>query len=94
MSVYVSAEEAVSLIKSGNRIFSHGSACTPNFLIDELARQSSRLRDIEFVSITQQGNVKSQNLNTKTIFILIHFSFQHQFVRRSILNVAILFLFF
>ena len=58
MSVYVSAEEAVSLIKSGNRIFSHGSACTPNFLIDELARQSSRLRDIEFVSITQQGNVE------------------------------------
>ena len=58
MSVYVSAEEAVSLIKSGNRIFSHGSACTPNFLIDELSRQSSRLRDIEFVSITQQGNVE------------------------------------
>ena len=58
MSVYVSAEEAVSLIKSGNRIFSHGSACTPNFLIDELARQSSRLRNVEFVSITQQGNVE------------------------------------
>ena len=58
MSVYVSAEEAVSLIKSGNRIFSHGSACTPNFLIDELVRQSSRLRNVEFVSITQQGNVE------------------------------------
>ncbi|HQC07716.1 MAG TPA: acetyl-CoA hydrolase/transferase C-terminal domain-containing protein, partial [Kaistella chaponensis] len=58
MSVYVSAEEAVSLIKSGNRIFSHGSACTPNFLIDELARQSSILRNVEFVSITQQGNVE------------------------------------
>lgn len=58
MQNYVSAEEAVSLIKSGDRVFSHGSACTPNFLIDELARQSSRLRDIEFVSITQQGNVE------------------------------------
>ena len=58
MVQYVSAEEAVSLIKSGDRIFSHGSACTPNLLIDELARQSSRLRDVEFVSITQQGKVE------------------------------------
>ena len=58
MTKYVSAEEAISLVKSGNRIFSHGSACTPNFLIDELAKQSARLRDIEFVSITQQGNVE------------------------------------
>ncbi len=57
MIQYSSAEEAVYLIKSGNRIFSHGSACTPNFLIDELARQHERLRDVEFVSITQQGNV-------------------------------------
>lgn len=55
---YVSAEEAVSLIHSGNRIFSHGSACTPNFLINELGRQSGRLKDVEFVSITQQGNVE------------------------------------
>ena len=58
MIQYVSAEEAVSLIKSGDRIFSHGSACTPNFLINELAKQSSRLTNVEFVSITQQGNVE------------------------------------
>lgn len=55
---YVSAEEAVSVIKSGDRIFSHGSACTPNFLIDELAKQAARLKEVEFVSITQQGNVE------------------------------------
>lgn len=58
MIQYVSAEEAVSLIKSGDRIFSHGSACTPNFLINELAKHSPRLTNIEFVSITQQGNVE------------------------------------
>lgn len=58
MNPYVSAEEAVSVIKSGDRIFSHGSACTPNFLIDELAKQAPRLKDVEFVSITQQGNVE------------------------------------
>lgn len=55
---YVSAEEAVSIIKSGDRIFGHGSACTPNLLYDELAKQSSRLNGVEMVSITQQGNVE------------------------------------
>lgn len=57
MYQYVSAEEAISVIKSGNRIFSHGSACTPNYLLNELANQSSRFKDIEMVSITQQGAV-------------------------------------
>ena len=67
---YVSAEEAVSLIKSGDRIFSHGSACTPNFLIDELAKQSSRLSNVEFVSITQQGNVEIAKPQYKDRFFI------------------------
>ena len=67
---YVTAEEAVSIIKSGDRIFGHGSACTPNFLIDELARQSSRLREVEFVSITQQGNVEVAKPQYKDSFYI------------------------
>lgn len=58
MTNYVSTEEAIAVIKSGDRIFSHGSACTPNLFLDELARQSERLRNVEFVSITQQGKVE------------------------------------
>lgn len=58
MISFVSADEAVSAVKSGDRIFSHGSACTPNLLIDALAKQADRLRDVEFVSITQQGRVE------------------------------------
>lgn len=54
---YVSAEEALSLIQSNQRIFLHGSACTPNFLISELAKQAHRLRNVEVVSITVQGEV-------------------------------------
>lgn len=54
---YVSAAEAISLINSGDRIFFHGSACTPNYLIEELAQHAQRLRDVEIVSITVQGNV-------------------------------------
>lgn len=70
MSEYVSAEEAVSLIKSGDRIFSHGSACTPNLLISELAKQASRLSNVEFVSITQQGNVEIAKPQYKDSFYI------------------------
>ena len=70
MHQYVTAEEAVSLVKSGDRIFSHGSACTPNLLIDELARQSSRLKNVEFVSITQQGNVEIAKPQYKDSFYI------------------------
>jgi acyl-CoA hydrolase len=67
---YVSAEEAVSLIQSNNRIFLHGSACTPNFLITELAKQSQRLRNIEIVSITLQGNVEIAKPEYKDSFYI------------------------
>lgn len=67
---YVSTEEAVSLIQSGNRIFSHGSACTPNIFYDELAKQSSRLRGVEIVSITQQGKVEIAQPKFKDSFFI------------------------
>lgn len=67
---YVSAEEAISLVKSGDRIFLHGSACTPNFLIDELARQSDRLKGCEIVSITVQGNVEIAKPQYKDSFYI------------------------
>lgn len=54
---YVSIEEAVAQVNSGNRVFGHGSACTPNVFYDEMTRQSSRLQDVEVVSITQLGAV-------------------------------------
>lgn len=64
---YVTAQEAISTIQSHSRIFFHGSACTPNHLIFELAQQADRLSNIEIVSITQQGEVevaKPQYRNT------------------------------
>lgn len=70
MKEYVSAEEAIALVKSGDRVFLHGSACTPNFLIDELARQSDRLRNVEVVSITVQGNVEIAKPQYKDSFYI------------------------
>jgi acyl-CoA hydrolase len=52
---YTSAEEALSLVQSNQRVFLHGSAATPVFLIDKLIQQKDRLHNVEFVSITQKG---------------------------------------
>ncbi|MCQ4155795.1 4-hydroxybutyrate CoA-transferase [Riemerella anatipestifer] len=70
MHHYVSAEEAISIVKSGDRVFLHGSACTPNVLIDEMARQADRLRNVEVVSITQQGNMEIAKPQYKDSFCI------------------------
>jgi acyl-CoA hydrolase len=58
---YITAQEAVSLVNSGNRVFVHGSACTPVYLLDELAKQKDRLQNVELVSITLQGKIEIAN---------------------------------
>ncbi|EKB59213.1 acetyl-CoA hydrolase/transferase family protein [Bergeyella zoohelcum] len=70
MYEYVKAEDAIALIKSGDRIFLHGSACTPNHLISELAHQSHRLKNVEIVSITVQGNVEIAKPQYKDSFYI------------------------
>lgn len=61
MPTYVSAEEAVKHIKSGNRIFIHGSAATPVHLIEALQRRHWELKNVEFISITTLGDVDFNN---------------------------------
>ncbi len=70
---YVSAEEALSIVQSNQRIFLHGSACTPNFLISELAKQSHRLKNVEIVSITLQGEVEIAKPEYKENFYINSF---------------------
>lgn len=67
---YVSAEEALSIINSNDRVFFHGSACTPNYLITELAKQANRLRDVEIVSITVQGEIEVAKPQYKDSFYI------------------------
>ena len=55
--IYHTASEAISIIQSGMRIFVQGSAQTPLLLLHELAKQSDRLRDVELVFITVQGDI-------------------------------------
>ncbi|WP_114781584.1 acetyl-CoA hydrolase/transferase family protein [Botryobacter ruber] len=57
MLKYNTAEEALAVIRSGDRIFLHGSAATPQYLIRKLAERAPALRDVELVSISTFGNM-------------------------------------
>jgi len=52
----VSAAEAVSTIQSGNRVFVHGSAATPQTLLRALFDRKSELKNVELVSISTLGD--------------------------------------
>jgi hypothetical protein len=54
---YQSAAEALSVIHSNQRVFVHGSAQTPLFLLRELAKQAPRLQNVELTFITVQGDI-------------------------------------
>ena len=56
--IYKTAEEAFSVIKSGNRVFVQGSAQTPLFLLRELAKKSADLKNVELTFITVQGDIE------------------------------------
>ena len=55
---YLPAEQALSVIESGHRVFVHGSAQTPLYLLRELAKMAPQLRDVELTFITVQGNIE------------------------------------
>lgn len=53
---YITAEQAVQHISSGQRVFIHGSAATPSVLLKALFKRSSELQKVELVSITTLGD--------------------------------------
>ncbi len=52
-----SAEEAIKLIQSGDRVFIHGSASTPVTLLKALAVNSDHLRNVEMIAISTLGQL-------------------------------------
>lgn len=56
--VYKSAEEALSIIQSGNRVYLHGSAQTPTYLLKALTAHAHRLKEVELVSISVYGDLQ------------------------------------
>ena len=51
----VSPEEAVSVVRSGDRVFFQGAAMTPNLLIDTLCERYQELNNVEIVQVHTHG---------------------------------------
>jgi acyl-CoA hydrolase len=54
---YITANEAVKLIQSGNRVFLHGSAATPIALINALLKRAKNINNVEIVAISTYGAI-------------------------------------
>lgn len=54
---YRTAAEAVQVIRSGQRVFVHGSAATPLHLVRAMLKRHAELEDVELVSITTLGDL-------------------------------------
>ncbi|MEO6820128.1 MAG: acetyl-CoA hydrolase/transferase C-terminal domain-containing protein [Ginsengibacter sp.] len=55
MRSYISGEEAVKVIKSGDKVFVHGGAATPHFLLKKMVERADELSNVQLISISSQG---------------------------------------
>ena len=55
---FKTAEAALSVVKSGDRVFVQGSAQTPLYLLRELGKRAPELRNVELTFITVQGDIE------------------------------------
>jgi len=67
---YISGEEAVKIIKPGNRVFIHGGAATPHYLINKMVERAGDLWNVELVSISLQGNIAFADAKYKDSFFI------------------------
>jgi acyl-CoA hydrolase len=67
---HMSAEEAVKIVQSGNRVFVHGSAATPIHILEALQKRYEELRNVELVSITTFGKINFNDpIYKKSFFV-------------------------
>lgn len=81
--IYISEAEALSIVKSGDRVFIHGGAATPICLVNALQKRHRELKNVELVSITTLGNVNFDAPEFRKSFF-----FNSLFVSAATRNVA------
>lgn len=83
--MYISGEDTVKLIKPGHRVFIHGGAATPHFLLRKLADRANELWNVELVSISLQGDAVLADKKYKDSF-RINSLFVSQNIRDAVNN--------
>ncbi len=75
MEKYITAEEALKVIKSGDRVFVHGGAASPIYLLEKMVERASELFDVELVSTSLQGEALftdkkyKENFRVNSLFV-------------------------
>jgi acyl-CoA hydrolase len=73
--MYITGEEAVKLVKPNQRVFIHGGAATPHYLLKKLAERAPELWNVELVSVSLQGDAiladkkYKDNFRTNSLFV-------------------------
>lgn len=80
---YISGEEALKAIKPNHRVFVHGGAATPHFLLKKLADRAPELWNVEVVSISLQGDAVIADKKYKDSF-RINSLFVSQNIREAV----------
>ncbi|MCC7429565.1 acetyl-CoA hydrolase/transferase family protein [bacterium] len=70
---YVSVEEAVSYIKSNDKIHIHPGAATPEFLIDKMVERANELENVEIYHLMTMGKANYSKPEHKNSFKHISF---------------------
>ena len=61
MGKYITAEEAVKLVKSGDRVYLQAAAATPTVLTNALTERASELRNVEICHLHTEGEARYAN---------------------------------
>ncbi|MBS1533621.1 MAG: acetyl-CoA hydrolase/transferase family protein [Bacteroidetes bacterium] len=61
MSKYVTAAEAVQVVKSGDRVYLHAAAAAPTILADALTERAAELRNVEVCHLHTEGEARYAN---------------------------------
>jgi acyl-CoA hydrolase len=64
----IAPEEAVKLIKSGDRVFIHSACAAPRALIEAMVNRSSELSDVEIVQLHTEGGAPYSNKGMESSF--------------------------
>ncbi|MGY6559885.1 MAG: acetyl-CoA hydrolase/transferase family protein [Nitritalea sp.] len=69
-AIFTEAAHVVASIKSGDRVFIHGSAATPHHLLRALAARSAELKGVEIVSISTLGAMPLTEVKQNDAFFI------------------------
>jgi 4-hydroxybutyrate CoA-transferase len=77
MQRHMTAAQAITNIRSGQRVYIHGAAATPEALVGELVHQAPRLRDVELIHLHTSGKAAYADPKYKASFRVVNLFVGH-----------------